>query len=203
LVAHTCSFRSQPLSHSLSTPAVVYNSFVCDSSAAARRRGQKSYILSLSLVSLSLVSLALIYMYMLQNLNSSTYAYTPENFAQKCAERRLGRPHPASTHVGKSESDVSKVRDKRGVGSTYALVAPTIEGRIDRAPALAPAKPRRELVYCDIQDSRAFFATVVWGTAHHPAAGNITHVYTCSMRQSCRNRTLAEHVHHMSVSGYA
>jgi len=35
----------------------------------------------------------------------------------------LGRPHPANTHVGKSESDVSIARDKRGVGSTSVVVA--------------------------------------------------------------------------------
>jgi len=140
LLTHTCSFRSQPLSNSLSTPAVVCDAFVCDSSA--RRRGQKSYMISL--------------------------------------------PHPASTHVGKSESDVSIARDKRGLGSTSVLVAPTIEGRIDRAPALAPAKPRRQPVYCDIQGSRAFFATGVWGTAHQPVAAQTWHKYTacpCSMRQ--------------------
>jgi len=35
----------------------------------------------------------------------------------------LGRPHPASTHVGKSDPNVSIARDKRGVGSTSVLVA--------------------------------------------------------------------------------
>ena len=194
MLTHTCSFRSQPLSNSLSTPAVVCDSFVCDSSA--RRRGQKSCMLSLSLVSLSLVSLALVYMHMLQNFKHSTKrvcsvlflahtACTRENFVQKCAERCLGLPHPASTHVGKSEPDVSIARDKRGVGCTSALVAPTIEGRIDRAIALAPAKPQRQLVYCDLQGSRAFFATGVWGTAHQSTTAHTLHMYTAHAHAVC------------------
>ena len=35
----------------------------------------------------------------------------------------MGCPHPASTHVGKSNPNVSTERDKRGVGSTSVLVA--------------------------------------------------------------------------------
>jgi len=49
---------------------------------------------------------------------SSTYSIHTENFAQKCAERRLGRPHPASTHVEKSEPEVSIAREKTGRGVT-------------------------------------------------------------------------------------